>query len=366
MKSTTSALVALTAANVTLTAADREKKGKAIPSGIGQGKAPRRKREFYKPIDNYTNWSSQPGSAFMDVAGLELPDFQQLLTESKPFLLKAHNVTPHHEVKGGHGLSRKLTLENQLLIPLDFMRNPTRIGAFGVKYGVKQIGNYLRHGVQALALAIIAKEIRWPTLSEQLDLLNMKLALPFEKVWGYFDGTYTPVTRSIANYDGHRDLFARTSQVCIDVTGAARSGSSGFAAGQHDSIVFAKTPLSANPPPNVNPHPFLPGSKVGGDKAYKSVQKHVQAPGSDDDSIECKMFVKHRSTVEHYFGSLKREWRCCQETWPLPRDMHLQALTFLVSVALLNRQLRLYPERFREDFATVTDDSPCQCDSCRA
>jgi hypothetical protein len=142
------------------------------PPRPGQGCAPRIFRRFYRiaAVDRYYA-ISQDAPGFRDNAGFSIAEFGDLLDIVRDALSEAVmvrcDVDDAEAPRVGRPEFRKLTLQNQLLLFLRWMKDYIPYRALAVEFGLSPaaVSEYVRHCVYQLSDAL-QHEISWPDAAE--------------------------------------------------------------------------------------------------------------------------------------------------------------------------------------------------------
>jgi hypothetical protein len=329
----------LLAHNQLLRLSKKELRARQRNRGIGSGRAERAAQNSVEAEDCVSKWRMLPRSLFLFQIGFYPEDFDQIVAECKDAVLERRcSRDPDKELsaKTKPGRPRKLSVENEIAMCLYWLKHGCQMRALTCIFGYNQPYESIHHTVLAMLSVLGPKDLRFPTLAEQKQLLELGLYAPYSQAIGSIDGTYTESTRATHCCSGHRKAFVRSAQCAINSLGYFILVLSGICGGVHDSAAYELTALFKGEL-ELDSDCYLLS-----DNAYKKFPD-LNPPvddGVDRNSAVVKQtFTNWRTRIEHSFSRLKAHFLICDKKWVAPAGPRLQAEVFMLACALYNRKL---------------------------
>jgi hypothetical protein len=272
-------------------------------------------------------WLSQGDETLRTHTGIGRALFLQLeeaicASWQKPFCIRTLAVWRARLSKAGR--KRTLDCRESLAMTLHFMKTGQALNAVGQDWGLRRPEEYIRHTLQWIILCL-HDHVSWPEASEVWKD-GVEAFKRWPAVFGALDSTYTPISRRLGTWCGHRNRFVVKTQAVISPSGRVLALRSPMLGRKSDSQLVKESPLRAKLVAAA-----AKGRAVFADTAYQKLMGILSPPAVRSSSMK-RLFVRYRSRIEHFFGHIKKMFPVLgDETWPAPRGLDLLAECWLAA-----------------------------------
>ena len=309
--------------------------GSEDDNSIGRGKGFRVPPLKY-PIHDVYNNTIEDRPRFLTLCGLSPHEFTNLLRELRKNILYPRNVFYQYSEDVNRLRRRRhsrLTIENRLLMFLDWMRSGSSLLHLTMRYGLSpaMISAEIKH-VRKAMYDVLAYEISWPEAATRQSYNGLVPGFP--DCIGFIDATCTPIRRPMRNqrlsYRSDKG-YNILNQVVVDPWGQIIHVFFGGDGSTNNRGFFSHSPLCMYPDQYFSDGEYVLGD--GGYRGYGPVVVPYLATAAEGDAERSEYNRSLRSSrviVEWVFAHVYNRFGALR-----------LGITFWVACLMYNRLCRI-------------------------